>query len=222
MQRETCSLEVRLTIEELKEAAEAFHFQSQDLPLLREVYEAMCPVQARAWLLLRGSRMEGALTLGHGVDRLQEHFTDEGRTMESYMVECLAMECMKRAYCALAVWLQEKTGFWMGKMQFPESEDTVQDIAGMLAGLDQNEITCNQASMMTPLKSVVFTAELFTKRPEGNLCDVCAGCHNPACHMRRAQKRADGLQADRENSVRAGNKRLNYGYRRIFGPPGQE
>jgi hypothetical protein len=65
--------------------------------------------------------------------------------------------------------------------------------------LKPEDISYNQAYMLTPKKTVVFLTALRKERQDG-FCHVCERCSNVGCPNRQTEH-------------------LNYGYQRIFGKP---
>lgn len=150
-----------------------------------------------------------AMSLGHGVDLLQESYSEKGLLSESYMVEVLAGELLMRGYDAYNRYILEHTAQHVARYHFPGSaaDFPLEMLPGLLENLTKN-ITCNAALYMQPKKSVVFVSELT--QDEKICCQrICVGCSNMSCPY----------QPEENDFVR---KRLTdlpltYGYSRIFG-----
>lgn len=209
------TLELALGRQELKQLAERFHYRPEDVTGLLFVYERMQPVMAHVYMEAVWEAEEDfkeitipcaicAITLGREVDELQERCTQEENVLGSYMVECLAMELLNRAYPMVADRMRQEYGLWAGPMEFVGSGSSLLPMKAFLARLKQQEITCNEACMLSPLKSVVYWTALTQQKPCGERAG-CEGCSSIGCKLRSGK-------ADKPDS-----RRLHYGYQRIFG-----
>lgn len=142
------------------------------------------------------SRLAVLVTLGIGVDNLQETYTARGELMESYMIECIAMELLKNAYEQAADIIYSHCGLWMGGFDFLGDTVPLEKMEEVFAILKPEEISYNQAYMLTPKKTVAFYTTLTDSR-KAAYCNVCSTCSHTKCVHRR------------------GN--LTYGYQRIYG-----
>lgn len=122
------------------------------------------------------------MTLGPGIDALQESYSDSGLLLKSYMVEVLACEILQDGYQAYEQFLKKTTGLHVAGYHFPGSEaafplelsaDLIKDYAP--------HILCNSAFCITPMKSVVFLAELTQERlpHDSRICFTCTDKHCP-------------------------------------------
>lgn len=150
-----------------------------------------------------------AMSLGNGVDLLQESYSQTGLLLQSYIVETLSGELLMRGYDAYNRYIAAHTDRHVARYHFPGSEDSfpLEMLPELLKNLTQ-EITCNAAYCMIPKKSVVFISEL-TQDETVHCQGICAGCGNMTCPNRVE-----------ENSLirkRMTDMPLTYGYSRIFG-----
>lgn len=153
-----------------------------------------------------------AMTLGDGVDRLQETYLEEGRMTECYMAEALAGELLLTLYQKFNRRIREKTGRHVARYRFYGAEEGLpleeMEKAPVLQG--QDEISCNSACCLLPKKSVVFWAELTEE--EGRVCEgICAGCGRKDC-PNRAKPRETSQRYWPDLSFGP----LPYGYARIL------
>lgn len=150
-----------------------------------------------------------AMSLGSGVDALQDHYSAEGLLLRSYIVEVLAGELLMRAYEAYNRSVTERTAWHVARYHFPGSEEDfpLEMLPRLLENVEQ-KITCNSAFCMRPKKSVVFIAELtrdMTVHCEG----ICVGCTNRSCTNR--------IEGNHFIEKQMPDVALTYGYSRIFG-----
>lgn len=152
------------------------------------------------------------MSLGEGLDNLQESYHVKGLLSQSYMLEVLADELLMKAYEAYNRYIDVNTGQHVARYRFPgsEKEFPLEKIPKLLEGMTKR-ITCNAAFCMSPKKSVVFIARLTTD--EDIRCEgVCAGCGNLHCVNRIADDKAARRLIEKMTDLP-----LHYGYRRIFG-----
>jgi len=188
-----------------------FHFGEGQAVQIREVAEEMLPVlQKEAFFVTTaypaenlshvepsGKKEDGvqsalshslyekvAMSLGQGVDILQESYSKTGLLLQSYIVEALSGELLMRGYDAYNRYIAAHTDRHVARYHFPGSEDSfpLHMLPELLRDLTQ-EITCNEAFCMLPKKSVVFISELT--RDETVCCQgICDGCGNMTCPNR--------------------------------------
>lgn len=152
------------------------------------------------------------MSLGNGVDCLQERYSERELLSQSYMLEELASELLLRGYAAYNRCVRKNTGWHVARYHFLGSEEDfplemLPDLLKELTPL----VTCNSAFCMTPKKSVAFIAEL-TRDEKVRCRGICNGCNNLHCPNRMV----DGGLVEKRLSVMAGMP-LPYGYARIFG-----
>ena len=101
------------------------------------------------------------MSLGNGVDRLQEKYSEREMLPQSYMIEVLASELLLQGYAAYNHYIKENTDWHVARYHFLGSEENyplemMPDLLRELTPL----ITCNSAFCMLHKKSVAFIAEL--------------------------------------------------------------
>lgn len=152
------------------------------------------------------------MSLGAGVDALQEHYSGQGHLSQSYMLEVLAGELLMQGYGAYNRYVAETTDRHVARYHFPGSEEAypLEMLPDLLKGF-QGQVTCNEAFCMIPKKSVVFVAELT--QDEKVRCEgICVGCNSIHC----ANRVADDSRT-KQLWARMADVPLSYGYSRIFG-----
>lgn len=175
-----------------------------------------------------GLAQEVVMTLGAGVDRLQEELLSEGKLTEAYMVEVLGSEILLLAYTVFNSWVKEHTDFVVKRYYFlgmgekaviggADGKEKAAEVDLRLAALPEMlersglSVACTEGYCMVPKKSVAFYAELSKDRAV--VCEgVCLGCGRKDC-----QNRMEAGERARGNRVL--DRPLTYGYARIFGLP---
>ena len=221
------------TVAFLESVMSKAHYASEDRELLVDVLGKIldCMEEDAAWGAKdaeAGRAQEVVMTLGAGVDRLQEELLSEGKLTEAYMVEVLGSEILLLAYTVFNSWVKEHTDYAVkryyflgmgeravigeadGREKAAEVDLRLSALPGMLerSGLP---VTCTEGYCMVPKKSVAFYAELSKDR--GVVCEgVCLGCGRKDCPNRMEA-------GERMKGNRVLDRPLTYGYARIFGLP---
>lgn len=218
---EKTELHLKVTEGFLHAVMKKFHFGQEEWELFRRIgAEVESAVQKRAgfWCSDCGAQSQNlavvALTLGAGVDELQERYAKEGLLTEMYMAETIAGELLLTAYRSFNRWVEKKTGRHVARYFFFGAQDTypLDELPAALKMSGQQEVKCNRACCLTPKKSVVFLAELTdeeTVRCEG----ICMGCGRGDCPNRCEEAE----ERERLRWPDLTDRALPYGYARILG-----
>ena len=211
-----------LDMEFIKKVCEKFHYEEINLSELQAVAGEMLRLMGRQafwevctpWIWDCGEKTDAVyegvvMTLGKGLDCLQESYQKEGMLTESYMLEALASELLLHGYKAYNHHVREAGGWHVARYHFPGSEKnlSLEMLPHMLSRFSV-QVSCNEAFCIMPKKSVVFLAELTqdeTVRCEG----ICVGCENVRCSNR--------MEEDAQMERIMTDIPLTYGYQRIFG-----
>lgn len=150
------------------------------------------------------------ITLGPGIDALQEDYLQQGLLSEAYMVETLASELLLKAYPQWNDWVAAQGKYHVRRYHFLGSE-VKYSLEGLPKLLKELEVpvSCTPAYCMLPKKSVAFYAEL-TEEQDVSCEGICAGCGNQNC-PNRMEKGRMGHATDMTD------RPFTYGYRQIFG-----
>lgn len=157
-----------------------------------EVFAEICPKGTAA----------AVMTLGAGVDMLQERYQKSGRLLESYMAESIAGELLMLGYEQFAQWVKSETGCHVRAYHFPGSEEgyPIAMVQKVLEAFAQKRVVCNSAFCLTPKKSVVFFAELSGQAAEGCI-RICEACSKRAVCSVRTDIREERSMQDVSGSV---------------------
>ena len=206
----------------LEKVRDKFHYEETRSSELRAVAEQMFPlIREEAFWERNVSSLQkssGAvyedvvMSLGAGIDSLQDHYSSQGMLSRSYMLEVLASELLLQGYGAYNRYVERNTERHVARFHFLGSEDSFPlSMLPRLLDITDGRITCNEAYCMLPKKSVAFVAELT--QDEKVRCEgVCVGCNRRQCPNRVA-----GNHPDRYMMARMADLPLTYGYGRIFG-----
>lgn len=199
-----------------------YHYDPEEYPTLKQLAEQMVPcLETEAgWqdrdfeeTFPKGERsfLAVGITLGEGIDALQENYLREGLLTESYMIEVLSSELLLKSYQAYTKCVASHRELHVARLHFLGAEGApgLENLPALLQEL-QLPVTCNEAYCMIPKKSVVFYAEL-TKDAFTKCAGICLGCGRRDCPNRMEEKENFPLRfADMTD------RPLSYGYARIF------
>jgi len=204
-----------------------FHYEETQLAELRAVAEEMLPLmreeafwESKKTLAGDSCRAETSdaeyeyvvMSLGEGIDRLQESCSEKGRLSQSYMIEVLAGELLIRGYDAYNRYISKNTDWHVARYHFPGSEKSfpLEMLPELLKELTQ-KVTCNAAFCMLPKKSVAFVSQL-TQDEKLHCRGICVGCNRIHCPNRIRED-----SSVRKRIAELTDMPLTYGYSRIFG-----
>ena len=206
----------------LEKVRDKFHYEETQRSELQAVAEQMLPLMREEAFWERNisslQKSSGAeyedvvMSLGAGIDSLQDHYSSQGMLSRSYMLEVLASELLLQGYGAYNRYVEKNTDRHVARYHFLGSEDSFPlSMLPRLLDISDGRITCNEAYCMLPKKSVAFVAELT--QDEKVRCEgVCVGCNRRQCPNRIA-----GNHSDQSLLARMADLPLTYGYGRIFG-----
>ncbi len=199
-----------------------YHYDPEEYPTLKQLAEQMVPcLETEAgWqdrdceeTFPEGERsfLAVGITLGKGIDELQENYLQDELLTESYMIEVLSSELLLKSYQAYTEWVAAHRDLYVARLHFLGAEGApgLENLPTLLLEL-KLPVACNEAYCMIPKKSVVFYAEL-TKDVFTKCAGICLGCGRRDCPNRMEEKESFPLRfADMTD------RPLSYGYARIF------
>jgi hypothetical protein len=184
-----------------EELCAKYHYPVMELDTLLETASAIrdCMLKDAAFSYKGSERISAVITLGEGIDRLQEEYTLKGMLSESYMAEVISGEILMASYMVLNRLIYTKTGLYVKRYIFPGStpECSVEEVERLVEDCGLN-VSINSSFCMIPKKSVAFYA-LLTDDDRAVCEGICMGCNRTDCPNR------------------AGEEAFNYGFARIFG-----
>ncbi|MDD3368910.1 MAG: hypothetical protein PHP50_08520 [Lachnospiraceae bacterium] len=177
--REHC---VFRTKEDWEQFVKRHHFNIEEIPHISGLWEALRGLlQPRAWYMQNeNTEVLVTVTLGDGLDELQELYLEREEVGDAYILECLGMSILQRAYEELQPFLHDALNLWMGPFCFIDQPDRIKEI---LEQLGDCTISLTDAGMLLPKKSVVFTAPLEKERKDSS-CHICDQCTLFSCPNR--------------------------------------
>lgn len=217
-----------------------YHFDEDNKKELIKVYEQMQICMSPYAIYKINQRVTGvsaiddsqtalvAMTLGDGIDKLQDRFERSGKLDNAYMLECLSNELLLNMYKEFNNSYKRFHRRFVAKYHFIGNDIELERIPSLLEDLYgkkedadkavfDDSILANEFGVLKPTKSVIFYA-LLSENPETVCEGICVGCGNPNCENRmREQLNNTNKKVEKEKKVVETVATYNYGYQRIFG-----
>lgn len=183
----TAVLSLCLTEDEQRELAERYHFDQAGLARMTILYQAVLPLlRPQTCFTIREQKVFCVVTLGAGIDQIQEKCSREGALLDAYILDCIGSFLLEKAYQQINMLVFKESGLFLQDLSFPGSDLPITKMQEILQNLtnklEKLPISCNMACVLTPKKSVVFMAGLGEKRQD---CGICAMCSRVDCENRR-------------------------------------
>lgn len=231
------TLSLHLEEDQYRDMIAQYHFAEEDLEQLERIgkfAEEVSVSEMYCGMMVNENRLAVIVTLGSGFDVLQEQYMQRERLLEGYMLECIGMELLRKAYEQTAEHIYAHTGMWISGFDFLGEREPFSRMEEIFRQIQPQGIECNQAYMLMPKKTVVFLTDLCEQRKD-SYCHVCADCGNVNClnrkleeiackvadpEMRVVERPEPGMQTVERQRLEIEpqeGRKLTYGYRRIFG-----
>lgn len=192
-----CELTPRLSSGDWKEFCDRFHFPATDLPHIQAIYAALLPLtQCCAYYSLDqdidaiafSHYAYGFVTLGSGMDELSDLYLNHEQIQEAYIVDCLSLMLLSKAYEDFAQTVEKQTGLYLAELSFLGDTYPIDLLPQMYERLAPDAIEMTEGNMLRPLKTATLILRLDTERPQDRkqLCNACATCRNFSCPSRKA------------------------------------
>lgn len=188
----TVDIRINMGSEDIKHIIKRYHFREEDFLSLQALSGSMAPLlQVKAYYLWKSGdslipQKDYAavfLTLGSGVDEMQEIYLSKNCLSEAYMIECIAIEMLYKSYGELIREVQRQTGKWVEKMEFLGDTYPIELLPKLYREFGQMDISYNEKFVLSPGKSVVFLLTMSDEKREGD-CSLCESCGNKTCILR--------------------------------------
>ena len=122
------------------------------------------------------------ITLGSGLDLLQDKYRADGNYLMEYMVETIASDLLMMAYPRWNEMVSKVYGRDLKRYHFYGSE-TDYPMEATTYALDKlgNPVDCTSGYCLIPKKSVIFAAELAAAGEKAQCEGICVYCKNDKC-----------------------------------------
>lgn len=179
-----------------------YHFRNCDFEHLRDLYGALIPlIEPGAYYCINHCNEQidfdeyaaCIVTLGDGIDKLQELYSDRELLEEAYMIECIGMELLSKAYKVLIKELESITGKYVSRLEFLGDTYSLELLPNLFEQINPENISYNSYLQIIPSKSVSLLLPLSMEGTTNELCSVCLTCKNKTCAMRKAKENSKQL-----------------------------
>lgn len=188
----------RLSAADWKDFCSRFHFASADLPRIKSIYTALLPLtEAYAYYSLNPDLNEvtlssyayGFVTLGNGVDELSELYLNHDQIEEAYIIDCLSLVLLSKAYEEFAQIVEKETNLHLAELSFLGDKYSLDLLPQIYESLAPENIKLTDGQMLMPLKTAALILALDTRAHSDikKMCSSCAACKNLSCPSRKKQ-----------------------------------
>ncbi len=188
----------RLSAADWKDFCSRFHFASADLPRIKSIYTALLPLtEAYAYYSLDQDLNEvslshyayGFVTLGNGVDELSGLYLNHEQIEEAYIIDCLSLVLLSKAYEELAQVVEKETNLHLAELSFLGDKYSLDLLPQIYECLAPENIRLTDGQMLMPLKTAALILALDTRAHSDikKMCSSCAACKNLSCPSRKKQ-----------------------------------
>lgn len=192
-----CELTPRLSSGDWKEFCDRFHFPATDLPHIQAIYAALLPLTQCCTYYSLDQDIDaiaffhyayGFVTLGSGMDELSDLYLNHEQIQEAYIVDCLSLMLLSKAYEYFAQTVEKQTGLYLAELSFLGDTYPLDLLPQMYERLAPDAIEMTEGNMLRPLKTATLILRLDTEKPQDRkqLCNACATCRNFSCPSRKA------------------------------------
>ena len=192
-----CKLTPELSSGDWKDFCSRFHFASTDLPHIQAIYTALLPlVECYAYYSLDQDLDEvslshyayGFVTLGTGLDELSELYLNHEQIQEAYIVDCISLMLLSKAYEEFAHVIENQTNLYPAELSFLGDTYSLDLLPQIYEHLAPDAILLTEGLMLRPLKTATLILHLDTIAHTDlkQLCNTCATCKNLSCPSRKA------------------------------------
>ena len=193
-----CKLTPTLSAADWIDFCSRFHFSPDRLPHIQAIYTALLPLtDAAAYYSLdqdlNGIDLPhyayGLVTLGAGVDELAELYLNHEQIEEAYIVDCISLLLLSKAYESLAQEVEAKSKLYSKELLFPGDRYPLELLPQIYGHLAPDTIRLTGGQMFRPLKTATLILHLDTKplADPKQLCNTCASCKNFSCPSRKTE-----------------------------------
>ncbi len=191
-----CKLFPKLSADDWADFCSRFHFPTADLPYIQAIYTALLPlVESYAYYSLNQDLNAvslphyayGLVTLGNGIDELSELYLNHEKIQEAYIVDCISLMLLTKAYEAFAQEVETQSGLHLVELSFLGDTYALELLPQIYKTLAPDTIRLTEGQMLRPLKTTTLILHLDTKKHATikQTCNTCATCKNISCPHRK-------------------------------------
>ncbi len=165
--------------------------------MIQAIYKALLPLmESYAYYSLNQDLKEvsfshyayGFVTLGNGMDELSELYLNHEQIQEAYIVDCISLMLLSKAYEEFAHVVEEQSGLYLTELSFLGDTYSLDLLPQIYEHLAPDTIQLTEGQMLRPLKTATLILHLDTEIHAAvkQLCNTCENCKNFSCPSRKA------------------------------------
>ena len=185
-----CKLTPQLSSDDWKDFCSRFHFSPADLPYIKAIYTALLPLVESCAYYSLDQNLDGIslphyaygfVTLGNGIDELSELYLDHEQIQEAYIVDCVSLLLLSKAYAEFAHVIEDQSGLSLAELSF--LGDALRRMQSVLPKVrcfclsKQLRLSCIWIQIHTQTSDnyviPVQPVRIFPVLPENLLCRIC-------------------------------------------------
>ena len=192
-----CKLTPQLSSDDWKDFCSRFHFSPADLPYIKAIYTALLPLVESCAYYSLDQNLDGIslphyaygfVTLGNGIDELSELYLDHEQIQEAYIVDCVSLLLLSKAYAEFAHVIEDQSGLSLAELSFLGDTYSLDLLPQIYERLAPDAIGLTEGPMLLPLKTAALILHLDTNTHADlrQLCNTCSTCKNLSCPSRKS------------------------------------
>ena len=192
-----CKLTPQLSSDDWKDFCSRFHFSPADFPYIKAIYTALLPLVESCAYYSLDQNLDGIslphyaygfVTLGNGIDELSELYLDHEQIQEAYIVDCVSLLLLSKAYAEFAHVIEDQSGLSLAELSFLGDTCSLDLLPQIYERLAPDAIGLTEGPMLLPLKTAALILHLDTNTHADlrQLCNTCSTCKNLSCPSRKS------------------------------------
>ena len=122
------------------------------------------------------------------MDELAELYLNHEQIQEAYIVDCISLMLLSKAYEGFAHVVEEQSGLYLTELSFLGDTYSLDLLPQIYEHLAPDTIQFTEGQMLRPLKTATLILHLDTETHADvkQLCNTCENCKNFSCPSRKA------------------------------------
>ena len=165
-----CKLTPQLSSDDWKDFCSRFHFSPADLPYIKAIYTALLPLVESCAYYSLDQNLDGIflphyaygfVTLGNGIDELSELYLNHEQIQEAYIVDCVSLLLLSKAYAEFAHVIEDQSGLSLAELSFLGDTYSLDLLPQIYERLAPDAIGLTEGQMLLPLKTAALILPCF-------------------------------------------------------------
>ena len=123
------------------------------------------------------------------MDEMAELYLSHEQIQEAYMIDCISLMLLSKAYEEFAHVIEEQSGLYLTELSFLGDQYSLELLPQIYERLAPDDISLTEGNMLKPLKTATLVLQLDAHQHTNvkQLCNTCANCKNFSCPSRKVQ-----------------------------------